>query len=123
MMLLALLLVGNMSAQAKDHIKKVNFSHKEPTARFQGAVVRADRDVYVFNAEKGQRLIVKLSSQERNGALTVTRMGVPEAIGGTVEESEKGFVWSGDIPQAGAYQVELSGTRGNLNYDVEFMVI
>ena len=60
LMLLAFLLMGGMQAQAKDHVKRVDFSHKQQTATFQGAVVRADRDIYVFNAEKGQQLLVRL---------------------------------------------------------------
>ncbi|MDO5297653.1 MAG: hypothetical protein Q4F00_13680 [bacterium] len=115
--------LSTLPAVAGDHMKNIQFSHKQPSVSLQGAAVRGDRDIYLLNAQKGHCLMVKFSSLENNGALEVAAMANGKPIGGTVEQSEGGFTWISELPVTGAYKIIVSPTRGNVNYNMEISVV
>ena len=84
--------------------------------------MRADRDIYLLNAQEGHRLSVSISSLENNAALEVSALINSQPIGGSVEQTAEGFVWCGVLPVSGAYQIIISPTRGNVTYKAEITV-
>lgn len=117
----ALLLALSGTGNAKDIIHNVQFSQKMPALEYDGAVARGDRDIFLLNANQGGNMTVHLSTLERNGCLKVTQLG-GDLVGGSVEECENGFYWVGVLPKAGAYSIEVSPTRGGVQYKIEVSI-
>ena len=109
------------AGEAKENIHNVQFSHKMPSLVTEGSVVRGDRDVFLLNAGRDQRMTVHVETVEHNGCVEVKALG-GDLVGGSVEESEAGITWVGVLPKAGAYSVAVSPTRGNATYKLEVSV-
>ena len=114
--------LSSFPAWAKDYVKDIQFSHKQPLVAVENSVVRADRDIYQLNAQAGHSLFINFSSLENNGAVEVVSMVNGTAVGGTVEQTPEGFIWHAVLPVTGAYRIIISGTRGNVSYKAEISV-
>lgn len=82
------------------------------------AVVRGDRDFFLFDARPGQRITIAITSVEDNAAfdLEVRRgdawLPLPEAV--------EQRAWYGPLPpsESNNYRIAVGGTRGNASYDL-----
>lgn len=91
------------------HTQRVQFTPGESATVLEDAVVLGDRNVYVINAQGGQRLLLNLSSSEDNAALDVIS---PSGSVLVRESTQEDLV----LPQTGDYQVLVGSTRGNASY-------
>lgn len=79
-----------------------------------GSVLRGERAQYSLGTQENEYLQVALTSLEQNAALTITGPdGTP--LPGT-EPGTDATTWSGVVPSAGEYIIEVGSTRGNAAY-------
>lgn len=79
-----------------------------------GSVLRGERVQYSLATQENEYLQVALTSLEQNAALTITGPdGAP--LPGT-EPGTDATAWSGVVPSAGEYMIEVGSTRGNAAY-------
>lgn len=108
-------------APAADTPRRISFAAGASSADVSGAVVRGDRDYYLFWAEAGQQATIALKSTEENGELLITP---PDgaALPAPPPGADAGF-WSGALPATGDYLVEVGPTRGNLTYTLSLSIV
>lgn len=80
----------------------------------EGSVLRGERIRYSLETQDNEYLQVYLTALEQNAALTIIGPdGAP--LPGT-EEGTDATAWSGVVPSAGEYIIEVGSTRGNAAY-------
>lgn len=121
---LALFVSISAKAEAFDHNKNIQFSSKTDFIDVENSVIRADRDIYLFNSGKDQILSIDMSSVECNGCIEVKVLESGQSLFYHSEEQTQakkndGIHWKGKLPVSGAYKIVVSGTRGNLTYKLK----
>ncbi|HEX8458234.1 MAG TPA: hypothetical protein VF656_13110 [Pyrinomonadaceae bacterium] len=119
--LFALLLATTCAVAAQEgSAKRVRFGRGRTSATLKNTVVRGTRDRYTLEAGAGQKMTVRITSVERNAVFTIhgpngeTLEGAGEGVDATN--------WSGKLPHAGNYVIEVGGTRGNATYTLTVSV-
>lgn len=123
----AVLFTGLGSLHAEGVRKVIQFPKGQSSATLAASVVRGDTDRYDITANAGQTMTVSVSSKEKNAAFTiyqpgyrtVVEDGVPTITGPTLAgagEGDDAMKWTGPLPAAGKYLIEVGGTRGNASY-------
>ena len=119
---LALLLLGAVPASGqKQVIKRLRFARASSSQIVKGRVRQGgDRYLYFFKARKGQRLTVRLVSDDGNAVCDVFSHGTFDAnpvVEGAVD-------WTGRLPEAdaGEYSVEVRSTGGLARYVLEVVI-
>ena len=100
------------TAFASDIEHKLAFTG-DGDAKCSGAVARGDRDIWHFSAKAKHTLRFSMLSPERNVAVYVRQSGSHQMIPAIVSDGVESIEWVGELPQAGEYEVVVSGTRGN----------
>jgi len=100
--------------------RRISFAPGATSAAVEGAVVRGTRDRYVLWAAAGQEMRVSLASLEQNGALVIIAPGGAALPG--AEPGADAKAWSGTLPAAGDYTLEVGPTRGNATYRLEVSI-
>ncbi|HEX8148940.1 MAG TPA: hypothetical protein VF591_17280 [Pyrinomonadaceae bacterium] len=119
---LALLLLAAVPASAQEQvIKRLRFARGGSSKIVKGQVrPEGDRYLYFFKARKGQRLTVRLVSEDGNAVCDVMSHGTFDA-NPVVEEAVD---WTGRLPEAdaGEYSVEVRSTGGLAKYVLEVTI-
>ena len=119
---LALLLVAAVPASAQEQIiKRLRFARGSSSQIVKGQVrPEGDRYLYFFKARKGQRLTVRLVSEDGNAVADVMSHGQFDA-NPVVEETVD---WTGRLPaaDAGEYSIEVRSTGGLAKYVLEVVI-
>lgn len=111
---------GAASAQ-EQVIKRLRFARGESSKTVKGSVSpEGDRYLYFFKARRGQRLTVRLVSDDGNAVCDVMSHGQFDA-NPVVEEATD---WTGRLPaaDAGEYSVEVRSTGGVARYVLEVTI-
>jgi hypothetical protein len=112
----ALAALGVAPASAQEQvIKRLRFARGETSKTVKGSVSpEGDRYLYFFRARKGQRLTVRLVSEDGNAVCDVMGHGQFDA-NPVVEETTD---WTGRLPaaDAGEYSIEVRSTGGLARY-------
>jgi hypothetical protein len=117
---LALGAVPAASAQ-EQVIKRLRFARGESSKTVKGSVSpEGDRYLYFFRARKGQRLTVRLASDDGNAVCDVMSHGQFDA-NPVVEATTE---WAGRLPDAdaGEYSIEVRSTGGLARYTLEVAI-
>ena len=114
----ALATLPGVAAAQTNTKHRVRFQRGRTTAVLQGAVVRGDRESYVLEAKAGQRMIVHITSLEKNAVFTVYSPPPRKPLRRATERTD----WTGRLPRSGDYVIEVGGTRGNASYTLEVTI-
>src|SRR5215207_5093900 len=113
---LALLVLAAVPASAQEQvIKRLRFTRGSSSKTVKGQVSpEGNRYLYFFKARKGQRLTVRLVSDDGNAVCDVMSHGRFDAnpvVEGTAD-------WAGRLPaaDAGEYSIEVRSTGGLARY-------
>ena len=101
--------------------QKIRFARGASSATMSGTVVRGDRDRYYLGAKKGQRMSVKITSEEDNAVFQVYLPGEEKALPGA-GDGDDATAWSGELPGDAEYVIVVGGTRGNATYKLKVSV-
>ena len=119
---LALLFVAAVPAAAQEQvIKRLRFARGSSSKVVKGQVSpEGDRYLYFFRARKGQRLTVRLVSDDGNAVCDVMGHGKFDAN----PVVENAVDWAGRLPEAdaGEYSVEVRSTGGLARYVLEIVI-
>lgn len=102
-------------------IKRLRFARGESSKTVKGSVSpEGDRYLYFFKARKGQRLTVRLVSDDGNAVCDVMSHGQFDAnpvVEGTAD-------WAGRLPaaDAGEYSIEVRSTGGLARYTLQITI-
>ena len=118
----SLLLLAAVPASAQEQvIKRLRFTRGSSSKTVKGQVSpEGNRYLYFFKARKGQRLTVRLVSDDGNAVCDVMSHGQFDA-NPVVEETVD---WTGRLPEAdaGEYSVEVRSTGGLARYVLEVTI-
>jgi hypothetical protein len=113
---------GAPAASAQEQvIKRLRFARGESSKTVKGSVSpEGDRYLYFFKARRGQRLTVRLVSDDGNAVCDVMSHGQFDAnpvVEGTTD-------WAGRLPaaDAGEYSIEVRSTGGLARYTLEITI-
>ena len=81
-----------------------------------GSVVRGERAQYSLETQANEFMQVALTAVEQNAAMTI--LGPDGAALPGTEEGKDATTWSGVVPAAGEYIIEVGSTRGNATYSL-----
>src|SRR5918997_2876943 len=118
---LALLVTAAPASAQEQVIKRLRFARGSSSKTVKGQVSpEGDRYLYFFKARKGQRLTVRLVSDDGNAVADVMGHGQFDAnpvVENTVD-------WTGRLPEAdaGEYSIEVRSTGGLAKYVLEIIV-
>ena len=119
---LALLVLAAVPASAQEQvIKRLRFTRGSSSKTVKGQVSpEGNRYLYFFKARKGQRLTVRLVSDDGNAVCDVMSHGQFDA-NPVVEETVD---WTGRLPEAdaGEYSIEVRSTGGLAKYVLEITI-
>jgi hypothetical protein len=119
---LSLLVLAAVPASAQEQvIKRLRFARGSSSKTVKGQVSPGgDRYLYFFKARKGQRLTVRLVSDDGNAVCDVMSHGKFDAN----PVVEAAVDWTGRLPaaDAGEYSVEVRSTGGLARYVLEITV-
>lgn len=119
---LALLLLAAVPAPAQEQvIKRLRFARGSSSKVVKGQVSpEGNRYLYFFKARRGQRLTVRLISDDGNAVCDVMGHGQFDA-NPVVEETVD---WTGRLPEAdaGEYSIEVRSTGGLARYVLEVTI-
>ena len=119
---LALLLVAAVPAAAQEQvIKRLRFARGSSSKVVKGQMSpEGDSYLYFFKARKGQRLTVRLVSDDGNAVCDVMSHGKFDAN----PVAENTVDWTGRLPEAdaGEYSVEVRSTGGLARYVLEIII-
>ena len=96
--------------------QEVKFAAGTSSATLEGAVIRAERDLYVLEATAGQTMSVDIRSFEDNASFTI----VSPTGQVLASETDSSTVV---LPADGNYEVIVGPSRGNATYSVTFQII
>ena len=117
-----LLLLAAVPASAQEQvIKRLRFTRGSSSKTVKGQVSpEGNRYLYFFKARKGQRLTVRLVSDDGNAVCDVMSHGQFDA-NPVVEETVD---WTGRLPEAdaGEYSIEVRSTGGLAKYVLEITI-
>jgi hypothetical protein len=127
--LAAALLLACAALAAPPAVREIGPPGGSGSVRTGGAVERGGRDVYAFDARRGQWAELRVSARESNAALVVWQPGAVlpatpqeevagQALPGT-EEGRDATRWKGRLPASGRYLVVVGPTRGNASYTLQ----
>jgi len=120
----------------------VKFDKGKFSKIFNNAVIRGDREHYIFSAKAGQHLKVALSSVENNAEFQIYLPGykiLPKdedgisSVSGNVFSKDNKIVENNNekaslthlnttLNISGDYLIEVGGTRGNADYKLEIAI-
>ena len=119
---LALLIVAAVPASAQEQvIRRLRFTRGSNSKTVRGQVREGGkRYLYFFKARAGQRLTVRLVSDDGNAVADVMSHGQFDAnpvVEGTAD-------WTGRLPEAdaGEYSIEVRSTGGLAKYVLEVII-
>jgi hypothetical protein len=111
------------TGHAEEFKKPLHFAPSKNSAMVSGDIVRGDCDIYLIRVHAGQIMRVNISSLEDNAAFDLLE---PRAKGSKEGKNITGgsdiMKWSGTLAKTGAYQIVVSGTRGNTSYKLQVTV-
>lgn len=110
-----LMLLASTCVLAEGLTQQVRFARGASSATLDGAVIRGDRDTYLVEAAKGQKIWVRLTSLEDNAVFDLY------SPGGELFEQEARTM-EGRLPESGAYKFVVGGTRGNATYKLKITI-
>jgi hypothetical protein len=118
-LIMALLLAGTINAPAQsDRTRRIRFARGRTTTVIKDAVVRGTRDRYILRAGRGQTLTAHITSLEDNAVFNIYRLANRQTLDGAEETTD----WTGELPHAGDYVIEVGPTRGNATYTLEITI-
>ena len=119
---LALLSLAAVPVSAQEQvIKRLRFARGSNSKTVKGHVrPEGNRYLYFFRARKGQRLTVRLVSDDGNAVCDVMSHGQFDAN----PVVENAVDWTGRLPEAdaGEYSVEVRSTGGLAKYVLEIII-
>ena len=117
---LALLLAAVPASAQEQVIKRLRFARGGNSVLKGQVSPEGDRYLYFFKARKGQRLTVRLVSEDGNAVADVMSHGQFDA-NPVVEETVD---WTGRLPEAdaGEYSIEVRSTGGLAKYVLEVVI-
>lgn len=119
---LVLLLVAAVPASAQVQvIKRLRFARGSNSKTVKGQVSpEGNRYLYFFKARKGQRLTVRVTSDDGNAVCDVMSHGLFD-VNPVVENTAD---WTGRLPEAdeGEYSIEVRSTGGLARYVLEVTI-
>lgn len=119
---LLLLLVGVGPASAQEQvIKRLRFTRGSNSKTVKGQVrPEGNRYLYFFKARKGQRLTVRVTSDDGNAVCDVMGHGLFD-VNAVVENTVD---WTGRLPETdeGQYSIEVRSTGGLAKYVLEVVI-
>ena len=119
---LVLLVLAAVPASAQEQvIKRLRFARGASSKTVKGQVSpEGDRYLYFFKARRGQRLTVRLVSDDGNAVCDVMSHGQFDAN----PVAENTVDWRGRLPEAdaGEYSIEVRSTGGLARYVLEVTV-
>ncbi len=101
--------------------KKVHFAAGTSSTTISGGVVRGDRDRYYLGAKAGQKMTVKITSEEKNAVFQIYYHGEEESLPGA-GDGDDATSWSGELPIDNEYVIVVGGTRGNASYTLTISI-
>jgi len=122
-----------VTAVSADVRREVRFPRGATGVTLEGAVVRADRDIYRLSARAGQTLRVRVRSVEDNAAVQVYPAGArysradwgwefhTAAFPGATEE-DGATAFTARLPRTGTYLIVVGPSRGNATYSLAISV-
>jgi hypothetical protein len=117
-MIISILVLTCMTVFSGENSGTLKFEKGKISTTAKGAVIRGERDVYLFSAKSGQRLSIAIASLEDNAVfeLLYQKNGVWEVFEGAREAR----VWYGKLPksESNGYKIKVGGTRGNASYEL-----
>lgn len=119
--LLALCAVTSSAQEQRQVIKRLRFTRGSTSAVVKGQVrPGGNRYLYFLRAREGQRLTIRLVSDDNNAVCDVFSHGTFDA-NPVVEETVD---WSGRLPSAdaGEYSIEVRSTGGLARYVLEITI-
>jgi len=111
---------GGRIESPRGKTQRVRFARGRTTTVLKGAVVRGTQDRYILGARAGQRMIVHITSREKNAVFTILGPNAT-ALEGT-EEGADAMDWTGELPVNGDYSIWVGPTRGNATYTLEVTI-
>ena len=100
--------------------QQIQFAPGQDSATVKSSVVRGTRQTYLLGAKKGQRMMLKISSAEKNAVFDLMT-----PIGGLGERKtlkSEAVTWSNVLPESGEYAVVVGAIRGNATYQLEVTI-
>jgi len=95
--------------------ERVRFAQGTSSASAEGAVIRAERDVYILEAQAGQTMLIELASTADNALFTLV---APDNTIATTEAVQEQIT----LPLNGDYKVVIAPSPGNAEYNVSFTI-
>ena len=115
-----LVLLASASVAQTGNTQRVRFARGSNRAVLKGAVVRGTTDQYILGARRGQTMIVRVTSLEKNAVFTI--LGPDGAALPGTDEGRDATSWAGELPHDGDYSIWVSPTRGNATYTLEITI-
>lgn len=115
LMLCFLSIIFAVDAIAGDDQKRIKFAKGENSATVAGNVLRGENDKYLIGGREGQKMSVKISSEEKNAVFQIRDAANGKYLPGA-GEADDATEWSEMLPTTGDYEIIVGGTRGNADY-------
>lgn len=110
-----------INATAIDKHQRIKFAKGENSATVSGSIVRGKTDSYLIGGREGQKLSVKISSDEKNAVFQIRDVASDKYLNGA-GAGDDAMEWSDSLPATGDYEIVISDTHGNADYKLSVSV-
>ncbi|MGI9034859.1 MAG: hypothetical protein ACR2GD_02355 [Pyrinomonadaceae bacterium] len=101
--------------------QRIKFARGENSASVEGSVARGGRDIYIIGGREGQKMSVKISSDENNAVFQIRDAASKKFVSGA-GEGDDATEWSNAIPATGDYEIIIGGARGGASYKLSVTI-
>lgn len=112
------LILATANVFALESTYDLKFARGKISATMESALVRGDRDIYLFRAGANRALTVAITAFEDNATAEISYRKNAKWV--VITGAEDTRAWYGKLPksESNRYKVEVGGTRGNATYEL-----
>lgn len=111
------LVIGSIPAVGQqEHTRNVKLSRGQTTLMINGRIEKGSYDNYVIRLRAGQKLSVRVTSEDKSVYFMVTPAG---KRGRALNSPQEATEWIGAAPQTGDYMVHVGSVKEEAGYKLE----
>ena len=120
LLILLVMVVLSQPTSAYDSLQRVKFAPGTSGTMIESTVSSSNRIVYLLGARAGQKMVIGLSSENRNHVLQVYDPRKKLMPGNYPNNGST--MWSGRLPVSGDYRITVGSSWGRANFDLMVMI-
>lgn len=110
-----------INAAANDERQRIKFARGENSTSISGSAVSGSRISYLVGGREGQKMSVKISSNEKNAVFQIKDAANGKFLS-RAGESDAATEWNDTVSTTGDYEIVVGSTRGNTDYKLSVTV-